>query len=93
MLFSTVIAEGMNDFLQMFFRASGVRYRLPDGSSMKEWCRGREGSSVMRVAFHITERLYSSVRGSWVVLVIFTGLLYSVGEFCFGGGSEEVEPG
>ncbi len=54
----------------MFFRASGVRYRLPDGSSMKEWCRGWEGSSVMRVAFLITERLYSSVRGSWAVLVI-----------------------
>lgn len=53
-----------------FFRAGGVLHHLPDGSSMKEWCREWEGSSVMRVAFLTTERLYSSVGGSGAVLVI-----------------------
>lgn len=32
MLFRTVIAKGMNNFLKMFFRARGVLYHLPDAS-------------------------------------------------------------
>ncbi len=35
--FRVIIAEGMKDFLYMFFQASVTLYQLPDGSTWEEW--------------------------------------------------------
>ena len=57
-----LLQKGWRIFL---LRASGTLKRLPDGSSWKESWRGREGSSVIRMAFLIAARLYSSDKGGW----------------------------
>lgn len=48
---------------------------------------------MMRVLFLTTERLESSGTGRWAVLVIFLACFIMRGEFYFGRGGEEVEPG
>ena len=94
MLFGLVLAEGMKDFLQMFFWASGALYCLLGGGYWKEWWRGWEGRPLwLRWLFLITERLFSSDKGLWDgELIIFSGLISYSGEFCFVFGGEGVEP-
>lgn len=93
-LFRLVLAEGMKDFLQMFFWSSGTLYCLLGGGYWKEWWRGWGGRPLWSWwLFLITGQLYSSDKGLRDgELIIFSGLISYVGEFCFVFGSEGVEP-
>ena len=57
--FKIQMTEGINDFMNRFFLASGTFRRLPDGSFSKASFRGWVGSCNICLAFIFSAALYT----------------------------------